>query len=128
MRASWGRTASRSAVATPAVTRPTRSWAGPTRVPASRSGRPSRSRIWRSRTRLADRAQPRPRRRPERERMTETPDLTCDLLVIGSGAGGLSAAVTAAWLGLDVLVLEKEKEFGGTTAWSGGWLWIPRNP
>ncbi|PZR96120.1 MAG: FAD-binding dehydrogenase [Stutzerimonas stutzeri] len=53
---------------------------------------------------------------------------TCDLLVIGSGAGGLSAAVTAAALGLDVLVVEKEPVFGGTTAWSGGWMWIPRNP
>ena len=43
-----------------------------------------------------------------------------DLLVIGSGAGGLSAAVTAAHLGLKVLVVEKEPQFGGTTAWSGG--------
>jgi len=51
-----------------------------------------------------------------------------DLLVIGSGAGGLSAAVTAAHLGLKVLVLEKEAQYGGTTAWSGGWMWIPRNP
>jgi len=60
--------------------------------------------------------------------MANVADETCDLLVVGSGAGGLSAAVTAAWLGLDVLVIEKEPEFGGTTAWSGGWMWIPRNP
>jgi succinate dehydrogenase/fumarate reductase flavoprotein subunit len=53
---------------------------------------------------------------------------TCDLLVIGSGAGGLSAAVTAAHLGLDVILVEKEPVLGGTTAWSGGWMWIPRNP
>lgn len=53
---------------------------------------------------------------------------SCDLLVIGSGAGGLSAAVTAASLGLRVIVVEKERVIGGTTAWSGGWLWIPRNP
>lgn len=53
---------------------------------------------------------------------------TCDLLVLGSGAGGLSAAVTAAWLGLNVIVVEKEPVFGGSSAWSGGWLWIPRNP
>ncbi|MFA6265074.1 MAG: FAD-dependent oxidoreductase [Pseudolabrys sp.] len=54
--------------------------------------------------------------------------LSCDLLVIGSGAGGLSAAVTAAWLGLDVIVVEKSEFIGGTTAWSGGWMWVPRNP
>ncbi|QRM33180.1 FAD-dependent oxidoreductase [Microvirga sp. VF16] len=52
----------------------------------------------------------------------------CDVLVIGSGAGGLSAAVTAAWHGLKVVVAEKEAVFGGTTAWSGGWIWAPLNP
>ncbi len=51
-----------------------------------------------------------------------------DVLVIGAGAGGLSTAVVAAHLGLTVLVVEKEAHYGGTTAWSGGWLWIPRNP
>ncbi|MDE2418307.1 MAG: FAD-dependent oxidoreductase [Burkholderiales bacterium] len=51
-----------------------------------------------------------------------------DLLVIGSGAGGLSSAVVAAHLGLNVLVAEKDPQYGGTTAWSGGWMWIPRNP
>lgn len=56
------------------------------------------------------------------------PTFDCDLLVIGSGAGGLSAAVTAAHLGLSVIVAEKEPQYGGTTAWSGGWMWIPRNP
>ncbi|CAG9259260.1 FAD-dependent oxidoreductase [Paraburkholderia caribensis] len=54
--------------------------------------------------------------------------LECDVLVLGSGAGGLSAAVTAAAQGLHVMVAEKEDVFGGTTAWSGGWMWIPRNP
>jgi succinate dehydrogenase/fumarate reductase flavoprotein subunit len=58
--------------------------------------------------------------------MTQT--LSCDLLVIGSGAGGLSTAVTAAFHGLKVIVAEKEPVFGGTTAWSGGWMWTPRNP
>lgn len=52
----------------------------------------------------------------------------CDLLVVGSGAGGLATAVTARWLGLDVIVAEKAPLLGGTTAWSGGWMWIPRNP
>lgn len=55
-------------------------------------------------------------------------DRACDVLVIGSGAGGLSAAVTAAWHGLDVIVAEKDKVCGGASAWSGGWMWIPRNP
>ena len=49
------------------------------------------------------------------------------MLVVGSGAGGLSAAVTAAFHGLKVIVAEKEPVFGGTTAWSGGWMWTPRN-
>lgn len=54
--------------------------------------------------------------------------LQCDLLVIGSGASGLAAAVTAAWHGLKVVVVEKEAVFGGATAWSGGWMWVPGNP
>jgi succinate dehydrogenase/fumarate reductase flavoprotein subunit len=52
----------------------------------------------------------------------------CDVLVVGSGAAGLSAAVTAAFHGLNVVVAEKEPVVGGASAWSGGWLWIPRNP
>ena len=54
--------------------------------------------------------------------------LECDVLVIGSGAGGFAAAITARKLGLDVLMIEKEACFGGTTALSGGWLWIPCSP
>ncbi|HEF4736115.1 FAD-dependent oxidoreductase [Burkholderia multivorans] len=60
--------------------------------------------------------------------MKREPILDCDVLVLGSGAGGLAAAVTAAARGLRVIVAEKEAVFGGTTAWSGGWMWIPRNP
>jgi succinate dehydrogenase/fumarate reductase flavoprotein subunit len=55
-------------------------------------------------------------------------DITCDLLVIGAGAGGLSTAITARKAGLEVIVIEKEAVFGGTTAFSGGVLWIPGNP
>ncbi|WP_440642164.1 FAD-dependent oxidoreductase [Bradyrhizobium sp. PUT101] len=49
----------------------------------------------------------------------------CDVLVAGSGCSGMSAAITARSRGLDVLIVEKEPRFGGTTARSGGWLWIP---
>ncbi|MBZ9566285.1 FAD-dependent oxidoreductase [Modicisalibacter tunisiensis] len=51
----------------------------------------------------------------------------CDLVVVGSGAAGLSAAVTAAHHGLEVIVVEKDDVLGGATAWSGGWMWVPRN-
>ena len=50
-----------------------------------------------------------------------------DVLVVGSGAGGLATAVAAAHRRLEVLVVEKEPLFGGTTARSGGWMWIPGN-
>lgn len=54
-------------------------------------------------------------------------DMECDVLVAGSGAGGLAAAITARRHGLEVIVAEKEPLFGGTTARSGGWLWIPNH-
>ena len=54
-------------------------------------------------------------------------NLECDLVVVGSGAAGLACAITARKRGLDVVVLEKEPVFGGTTALSGGVLWIPLN-
>ena len=52
----------------------------------------------------------------------------CDALVIGSGAAGMATAIVANHFGSDVLVVEKEAVFGGTTARSGGWLWVPLNP
>ena len=51
-----------------------------------------------------------------------------DLLVVGSGGGGMSAALAAAECGLRVLVVEKAGTFGGSTAISGGGVWIPNNP
>jgi len=59
--------------------------------------------------------------------VTSEQSLQCDVLVIGSGAGGLSTAITAATHDLDVIVIEKDEVFGGTTAFSGGVLWIPGN-
>lgn len=52
---------------------------------------------------------------------------SCDVLVAGSGAGGFAAALTAHLQGLDVIMVEKEPLFGGTTAYSSGVIWIPVN-
>lgn len=49
----------------------------------------------------------------------------CDVIVVGSGASGMATAITAKLLGLNVVVIEKSKNYGGTTARSGGWLWVP---
>ena len=50
-----------------------------------------------------------------------------DVVVVGSGAGGLVGALTAADCGLRALVVEKADTFGGTTALSGAGLWAPAN-
>ncbi len=52
---------------------------------------------------------------------------TCDVLVVGSGAGALLAANRAHDLGLSVIVVEKSDRYGGTSALSGGGIWIPNN-
>jgi len=54
-------------------------------------------------------------------------DTEFDLVVAGSGAAGMTAALTAAHLGLSVLVIEKNGFFGGSTARSGGGIWAPGN-
>jgi 3-oxosteroid 1-dehydrogenase len=50
-----------------------------------------------------------------------------DLVIVGSGAAGLTAALTAALRGLSAIVIEKTEYFGGSTARSGGGVWIPGN-
>ncbi|MET4723828.1 succinate dehydrogenase/fumarate reductase flavoprotein subunit [Bradyrhizobium japonicum] len=53
---------------------------------------------------------------------------TYDVIVVGAGAGGMTAAAVAAAEGLHVLVIEKTAFVGGTTAWCDGMVWIPANP
>ncbi|WP_158169021.1 FAD-binding protein [Mycolicibacterium smegmatis] len=55
-------------------------------------------------------------------------DHTVDLLVIGSGGGGMTAALAGDASGLDTLVVEKSPQFGGSTALSGGGIWVPGAP
>lgn len=53
--------------------------------------------------------------------------LASDLVVVGSGAAGLTAALTAAVAGLSVMILEKTSKVGGTSAMSGAAAWVPAN-
>src|SRR6201996_542594 len=55
-------------------------------------------------------------------------DHVVDVLVVGSGGGGMTAALTAHAAGLDALVIEKSSHFGGSTALSGGGIWVPGAP
>lgn len=59
--------------------------------------------------------------------MTDTEEWheTADVVVLGSGGAGLTAAVVAAVEGRRVLVLERTERIGGTTAYSSGTLWVP---
>lgn len=61
-------------------------------------------------------------------RSTQDWDHEVEFLVIGSGAGGLTAALTAADRGLQTLIIEKAPVYGGSTALSGGGIWAPNNP
>lgn len=63
-----------------------------------------------------------PNTRPDLARINET-----DLIILGSGAAGLTAALTGLLEGLRVVVLERAPVFGGTTARSSGTTWVPNN-
>ena len=52
-------------------------------------------------------------------------DETYDVVVAGSGAAALSAALTSAVGGASVLIVEKSERFGGTSAMSGAGVWVP---
>lgn len=57
--------------------------------------------------------------------MSDNWDKTVDIVVVGSGAGGMLSALVAARNHADVLIVEKDKLWGGTSATSGGGIWIP---
>jgi 3-oxosteroid 1-dehydrogenase len=54
-------------------------------------------------------------------------DHSVDLLVVGSGAGAMVAALTAHDRGGETLLIEKSDHYGGSSAMSGGGLWVPNN-
>lgn len=58
---------------------------------------------------------------------TTSPNNTWDVIVVGAGAGGMTAACIAAAAGRSVLLLEQANVVGGTTAISGGMVWLPVN-
>src|SRR5699024_897308 len=59
------------------------------------------------------------------DELPELPIQHTDVLVVGGGAGGFSAATTAAYHGLDVILAEQSGACGGATSRSGGWAWTP---
>ncbi len=73
---------------------------------------------------MADHATPAAPNQPAMDRW----DANCDVIVVGSGAAGLSAALYASQAGLRVLVVEKSAKLGGTTALSNGMIWVPCSP
>src|SRR3569833_3704906 len=106
-------------------------------------GEPQRSPAWRTRRRGPGPARPVRGRgsrssgcppRPGDDRwlrgriMSEPWDREVDFLVVGSGGGGMTAALAAADAGLDALIIDKSRHFGGTTGMSGGGVWVPGNP
>src|SRR5688572_660063 len=59
--------------------------------------------------------------------MSNNWDQQFDVIVVGSGGGGMTAALCCQAQGLSAVVLEKSDKYGGTTAVSGGGIWIPCN-
>lgn len=59
--------------------------------------------------------------------MTMNWDYAYDLVVVGSGASGFTAAITGKKENLKTVLIEKEKHFGGASALSGGGIWVPNN-
>jgi 3-oxosteroid 1-dehydrogenase len=59
--------------------------------------------------------------------MTNKWQSTYDVVVVGTGAGALTGAITAEKNGMKTLVIEKLPTWGGSSAYSGGGLWIPNN-
>jgi len=55
-------------------------------------------------------------------------DESFDFVIVGSGAASVPAALAAKSLGRSALIIEKQKVFGGSTAFSGGVAWIPNSP
>jgi 3-oxosteroid 1-dehydrogenase len=55
-------------------------------------------------------------------------DRSVDLLIVGSGGGGMVAALAALDAGIEPLIVEKQDLIGGSTGLSGGMVWMPNNP
>ena len=59
--------------------------------------------------------------------MAESQEYSVDVLVVGSGGGGMTAALAAVDAGASALIIERSPVYGGSTAMSGGAIWIPNN-
>lgn len=55
-------------------------------------------------------------------------DIECDVLIVGSGVGGLTAAIAARSAGLSTVLVERSHRIGSSTMLSGGVMWMPNNP
>ena len=60
--------------------------------------------------------------------MSQTFDHSFDVVVVGSGGAAMATALGAVDENLDVVMLESTDKWGGSTAMSGGGLWLPNNP